>query len=130
MFILFFYICYGGPRDLPVLTHSSPTRRSSDLVGTHAVLPAADRDRVAGYLINRFRGDASLFADGLSAISGRTGWPSFGIVPWFADAARLDRKSTRLNSSHSCAPRMPFSAWKKNKQHTLHSTHKCRDNID
>src|SRR5690606_24545765 len=39
--------------------------------------------------INRFRGDASLFADGLSAISGRTGWPSFGIVPWFADAARL-----------------------------------------
>ncbi|MEQ8395928.1 cobyric acid synthase [Thalassobaculum sp.] len=59
------------------------------LVGTHAVLEQADRARVVGYLINRFRGDASLFDDGLAAITDRTAWPSFGVVPWFADAARL-----------------------------------------
>jgi adenosylcobyric acid synthase len=59
------------------------------LVGTHAVLDAADRARIAGYLINRFRGDVTLFDDGLRAVTGRTGWPSFGVVPWFADAARL-----------------------------------------
>ena len=59
------------------------------LVGTHAVLDPADRDRVAGYLINRFRGDPTLFDDGLHAIGARTGWRGFGVVPWFADAARL-----------------------------------------
>ena len=31
----------------------------------------------------------ALFDDGLAAITGRTGWPSFGVVPWFADAALL-----------------------------------------
>jgi len=59
------------------------------LVGTHAVLDPADRARVAGYLINRFRGDPTLFDDGLRAIGDRTGWPGFGVVPWFADAVRL-----------------------------------------
>lgn len=59
------------------------------LVGTHAVLDPADRACVAGYLINRFRGDPTLFDDGLTAIGERTGWHSFGVVPWFADAARL-----------------------------------------
>jgi len=59
------------------------------VVGTHAVLADGDRRRVVGYLINRFRGDARLFDDGLAAITARTGWPSFGVVPWFADAVRL-----------------------------------------
>ncbi len=59
------------------------------LVGTHAVLDPADRARISGYLINRFRGDPTLFDDGLRAIGERTGWPCFGVVPWFADAARL-----------------------------------------
>ncbi len=59
------------------------------IVGTHAVLDAGDRGRIAGYLINRFRGDVSLFDDGLTAIGAHTGWSSFGVVPWFADAWRL-----------------------------------------
>jgi adenosylcobyric acid synthase len=59
------------------------------LVGAHALLPPADLARVRGYLINRFRGDVSLFDDGLAAISSSTGWPSFGVVPWFYDAGKL-----------------------------------------
>jgi len=59
------------------------------VVGTHAVLSDGDRAHVAGYLINRFRGDVSLFDDGVAAITDRTGWPSFGVVPWFADAHKL-----------------------------------------
>ncbi|MBE0532109.1 MAG: cobyric acid synthase [Rhodospirillales bacterium] len=59
------------------------------LVGTHAVLSAADRALVQGFLINKFRGDISLFDDGLTDIVRRTGWPSFGVVPWLAEARRL-----------------------------------------
>eukprot|EP01133_Synstelium_polycarpum_P030734 gene30734-38343_t len=48
-----------------------------------------DREMIAGYIINKFRGDVSLFDDGLKAITQFTGWPSFGVVPWLKDAARL-----------------------------------------
>ncbi len=61
----------------------------ASLVGTHAVLDEADRAMVRGFLINRFRGDVSLFDEGLQTIAERTGWPSLGVVPWFADAHRL-----------------------------------------
>ena len=58
-------------------------------VGTHAVLPPGDRDRIVGFAINKFRGDVSLFNAGLAEIVARTGWPSLGVLPWFADAWRL-----------------------------------------
>ncbi|TDH35789.1 cobyric acid synthase [Pseudohoeflea suaedae] len=61
----------------------------ASLVGTHAILDPSDRDMVAGYLINKFRGDVSLFDDGVTAIGDFTGWPCFGIVPWLRDAGRL-----------------------------------------
>ena len=61
----------------------------ANLVGTHAVLEAGDRDLVAGFLINRFRGDTRLFDAGLEDIIARTGWPSFGVIPWLPAAARL-----------------------------------------
>ncbi len=44
---------------------------------------------IAGFLINKFRGDLSLFDDGLEAISRFTGWRSFGVVPWLREAALL-----------------------------------------
>ena len=61
----------------------------ASLVGTHAVLDAADRAMIAGFAINRFRGDVSLFAPGVETIRAATGWPCFGVVPWFTEAARL-----------------------------------------
>jgi adenosylcobyric acid synthase len=59
------------------------------LVGTQAVIDPADAAMIRGFLINKFRGDLALFDDGLTAIRARTGWPSFGVVPWLAAAARL-----------------------------------------
>jgi len=59
------------------------------LVGTHAVLDEADRGRIKGYLINKFRGDTSLFDDALGVISSRTGWAGLGVVPHFPDARLL-----------------------------------------
>ena len=61
----------------------------ASLVGTAVVLSLADRRRIKGFLINKLRGDAALFSDGLSAIERHTGWPCFGVLPWFEDAHRL-----------------------------------------
>ncbi len=61
----------------------------ASIVGTHRILPDEDRAMVAGYLINKFRGDASLFDDGIAAIQDFTGWCCFGVVPWLRAAARL-----------------------------------------
>jgi len=61
----------------------------ASIVGTHTILPCEDRDMIAGYLINKFRGDISLFDDGLKSITDFTGWPSFGILPWIDAIKRL-----------------------------------------
>ena len=59
------------------------------LAGTHLVLSPEDRAMIVGYLVNKFRGDVSLFDDGIGAIGRFTGWPCFGVVPWLREAALL-----------------------------------------
>ena len=61
----------------------------AQIVGTWTLLDAADRARLAGFVVNKFRGDLGLFESGLAAISERTGLESFGVAPWFARARRL-----------------------------------------
>jgi adenosylcobyric acid synthase len=61
----------------------------AQLVGTHVVLNAADRALVRGFIVNKFRGDHRLFADGSGEIERRTGWPDLGLVPWLDEARRL-----------------------------------------
>ena len=61
----------------------------ASVVGTQAVLSDADAAMIKGFLINKFRGDAALFEDGVAFIEQRTGWPCFGVVPWLSASARL-----------------------------------------
>ena len=61
----------------------------ASLVGTQAVLDADDAALIEGFIVNKFRGDPRLFDAGVEAISARTGWRSFGVVPWLPLAARL-----------------------------------------
>jgi adenosylcobyric acid synthase len=61
----------------------------AQIVGTQAVLAPQDAAMIRGFLINRFRGDPRLFDEGYHEIARRTGWPGFGVVPWFADAHLL-----------------------------------------
>jgi len=61
----------------------------SHLVGTWLLLDQADRDRVVGYLVNKFRGDFSLFEPACETITTHTGWPFLGVLRWFPGASRL-----------------------------------------
>jgi adenosylcobyric acid synthase len=55
----------------------------AQILGTLACLPPPQRERVAGCIVNRFRGDLSLFADGVRWIEARTAKPVFGVLPWY-----------------------------------------------
>ena len=55
------------------------------LVGTVHLLTAAERSRVKGLIINKFRGDAALLADGLSIIENETGIRVLGVLPYAGD---------------------------------------------
>ncbi len=61
----------------------------ASLVGTKLVLDPADSAIVRGFIVNRFRGDPALFADGMATIARETGWQGFGLVPHFEEARRL-----------------------------------------
>ncbi len=61
----------------------------ASLVGTWTLLSETERALLKGYVVNKFRGDVSLFDGGLAAIGERTGMESFGVVPYFPEAARL-----------------------------------------
>lgn len=70
----------------------------ASLVGTFALLAPAERAQVKGIIINRFRGEASLLASGITEVERRCGVPVFGVVPWLKlqlpeeDSVALRRK--------------------------------------
>ena len=61
----------------------------ASLVGTKAVIDPEDSALIAGFIVNKLRGDPELFRDGIDFISRQTGWPALGLVPFLARAAQL-----------------------------------------
>jgi adenosylcobyric acid synthase len=53
----------------------------AQLLGTLMLLPPEERGQVRGLVVNRFRGDASLFAGGVRILEDRGGVPVLGVVP-------------------------------------------------
>jgi adenosylcobyric acid synthase len=87
----------------------------AQLVGTHALLDAAERDLLAGYIVNKFRGDVRLFAGGMTAIGARTGLRAFGVVPYFPAAGLLPAEDSmgltqRARADWPATPSMPALA--------------------
>jgi adenosylcobyric acid synthase len=82
---------FARAADVPVILVGDIDRGGviAQIVGTRAVIDSRDAALVAGFVVNRFRGDPALFADGMDLIARHTGWPSLGLVPHFADAHRL-----------------------------------------
>jgi adenosylcobyric acid synthase len=55
----------------------------AQIVGTLDCLEKANRSQVKGFIINRFRGDISLFEDGIRWIEKKTRKNVFGVLPWY-----------------------------------------------
>jgi adenosylcobyric acid synthase len=92
--------CYA---EAPVLLVADVDRGGAlaALVGTMALLEPEEQDLVQGFLINRFRGDTTLFTPALKFLQERTGVPVLGMIPYI-DALRLPSEdSAALDASYS-----------------------------
>ena len=81
--------------DLPTIVVGDIDRGGvlAHLFGTVAVLSAADQALVAGFVVNKFRGDPALLAPGLEQLRALTGRPTLGVVP-FSDALWIDAEDS------------------------------------
>jgi adenosylcobyric acid synthase len=55
------------------------------LYGTLALLSAEDQALLAGFVVNKFRGDPTLLKPGLDDLRRLTGRPFYGVLPWQPD---------------------------------------------
>jgi adenosylcobyric acid synthase len=87
---------FAEAADVPVVLIGDIERGGviAQLVGTCALLSDRERALLAGYIVNKFRGDIGLFDGGLAAIGERTRLRAFGVVPFFPDAALLPAEDT------------------------------------
>lgn len=109
---------FATAADVPVILMGDIDRGGviAQIVGTQAVLDAADNALIKGFSVNKFRGDRSLFDGGRDDIARRTGWPSLGVIPWFDWAHRLPaedvmdlpaRSGTKGEACVVAVPRLP-----------------------
>jgi adenosylcobyric acid synthase len=82
---------FARAADIPVVLAGDIDRGGviAQIVGTQAVIDPDDASLIQGFMVNRFRGDPSLFDDGYQMIVDHTGWQGFGVLPWFKDAWKL-----------------------------------------
>ena len=83
------YVNMGLARhaDMPVVVVGDIDRGGvfAALYGTVALLEAADQRLLAGFVLNKFRGDASLLTPGLRELEALSGRPTLGVFPWHPD---------------------------------------------
>ncbi len=84
--------------DCPVLLVADIDRGGvfAQIVGTFALLEPDEKRRVAGVLINKFRGDPSLLGPGIEAVERITKIPVLGVVPWFSGFSLPEEDSVAL----------------------------------
>ena len=112
---------FARAADVPVILIGDIDRGGviAQIVGTKAVIDPADAALVRGFLVNKFRGDPTLFATGMEEIARRTGWPALGLVPYFPEAGRLPaedamaldaRRTDTAGDIHIAVPRLAHIA--------------------
>jgi adenosylcobyric acid synthase len=87
--------------ELPVVVVGDIDRGGllAHLFGTVAVLEPADQRLVAGFVVNKFRGDPALLAPGLEQLAELTGRPTYGVIP-FHDQLWLDAEDSLSVQPH------------------------------
>ncbi|MBC6416771.1 MAG: cobyric acid synthase [Rhodospirillales bacterium] len=82
---------FARAADVPVVLIGDIDRGGviASLVGTKHVILAEDADMISGFLVNKMRGDLTLFETGMRTIESMTGWPALGLIPYFDRARRL-----------------------------------------
>src|ERR1700716_4236272 len=98
---------FARAADVPVVLIGDIDRGGviASLCGTAAVVDPGDAKLIAGFIVNKMRGDPSLFATGMTFVAERTGWAPIGLVPYFCDAHRLPAEDVfGLEASPGRAP--------------------------
>ncbi|MBL3572796.1 cobyric acid synthase [Rhodovulum sulfidophilum] len=82
---------FAEAADLPVVLVTDNDRGGAmaAVVGSWCLHSEAERARIAGYLVNKFRGYFSLYEPACETITATTGWPFLGVARWFEGAGRL-----------------------------------------
>ncbi|OGB99772.1 MAG: cobyric acid synthase CobQ [candidate division NC10 bacterium RIFCSPLOWO2_12_FULL_66_18] len=86
--------------DAPVLLVADMDRGGAfaSLYGTWALLPAADRRRIRGFVFNKLRGEPQGLAPGLSRLERETGVPTLGFLPWLPDLSLDEEDGVALDA--------------------------------
>jgi adenosylcobyric acid synthase len=99
---------FSRAADVPVILVGDIDRGGviASLVGTKAVIDPSDAAMILGFLVNKFRGDPTLFTDGMATIAGMTGWQPLGLVPFFPDARLLPAEDAlALDAARAAKPK-------------------------
>jgi adenosylcobyric acid synthase len=100
---------FARAADVPVVLIGDIDRGGviAQIVGTKAVIADEDSAMIAGFIVNKFRGDPELFIEGMRLIVQCTDWPALGLVPYWAGADLLPAEDSmglrpRKAGSGSC----------------------------
>ncbi len=73
----------------------------AQIIGTLQCLPQKYQDMIKGFIINRFRGDITLFNDGIEYIEQRTKKKVLGVLPWYTHFKIDAEDSVEIEESHN-----------------------------
>lgn len=70
----------------------------SQLLGTYWLLPKEEQDLLVGFIINKFRGDLTLFQEGIRILEEKSALPVLGVVPYLPDLYIPEEDSVALDT--------------------------------